>query len=66
MNNAEVTSYLKKIHESESLFHTESLTALCKEQDRIQNLLSSLSGFEVMLSHLCPMAIKIDLLTMSN
>lgn len=33
---AEVTSYLKKIHESESLFHAESLTALRKEQDRIQ------------------------------
>ena len=33
---ADVTSYLKKIHESESLFHTESLIALRKEQDRIQ------------------------------
>lgn len=28
---AEVTTYLKKIHESESLFHTESLIALRKE-----------------------------------
>lgn len=28
---AEVTSYLKKIHESESLFHKESLIALRKE-----------------------------------
>lgn len=32
---AEVTSYLKKIHESESHFHTESLMTLRKEQDRI-------------------------------
>lgn len=39
---AEVTSYLKKIHESESLFHMESLTALRKEQDRIQKRISQM------------------------
>lgn len=33
---AEAISYLKKIHESESHFHTESLTVLRKEQDLIQ------------------------------
>jgi len=33
---AEVTGYLKKIHESESAFHADSLIALRKEQDRIQ------------------------------
>ncbi|WP_042242321.1 recombinase family protein [Neochlamydia sp. S13] len=32
---ADVTSYLKKIHESENLFLTESLTALRNEQGRI-------------------------------
>ena len=39
---AEVTSYLKKIHESESLFHTESLAALRKEQDRIQKRINQM------------------------
>jgi DNA invertase Pin-like site-specific DNA recombinase len=39
---ADVTSYLKKIHESESLFHTESLAALRKEQDRIQKRVSQM------------------------
>ncbi len=39
---ADVTSYLKKIHESESLFHTESLTTLRKEQDRIQKRISQM------------------------
>jgi site-specific DNA recombinase len=38
----DVTAYLKKIHESESLFHTESLTVLRKEQDRIQKRLSQM------------------------
>lgn len=33
---AEVTSYLKKIHESESTFHTDRLIALRKEQDKMQ------------------------------
>ena len=31
---AEVTCYLKEIHESKAKFHTESLEALRKEQDR--------------------------------
>lgn len=39
---AEVISYLKKIHESESLFHTESLTALRKEQDKIQKRINQM------------------------
>ena len=39
---AEVTSYLKKIHESESLFHTESLAALRKEQDRVQKRINQM------------------------
>jgi site-specific DNA recombinase len=39
---AEVTTYLKKIHESESLFHTESLTALRKEQDKIQKRINQM------------------------
>ena len=39
---AEVTSYLKKIHESESTFHTDSLTALRKEQDRIQKRINQM------------------------
>ena len=39
---AEVTSYLKKIHESESLFHTDSLVALRKDQDRIQKRISQM------------------------
>ena len=38
----EITNYLKKIHESESLFHTESLTALRKEQDRIQKRINQM------------------------
>lgn len=38
----EVTAYLKKIHESESLFHTESLAALRKEQDRIQKRINQM------------------------
>lgn len=38
----DVTSYLKKIHESESLFHTESLMTLRKEQDRIQKRVSQM------------------------
>jgi hypothetical protein len=33
---AEVTTYLKKIHESESIFHTKSFAALRKEQDKIK------------------------------
>ncbi|WP_042279796.1 hypothetical protein [Candidatus Protochlamydia sp. R18] len=37
-----MTSYLKKIHESESLFHTESLTALQREQDRIQKRINQM------------------------
>ncbi|MES2199108.1 MAG: recombinase family protein, partial [Chlamydiota bacterium] len=39
---SDVTSYLKKIHESESLFHTESLLALRKDQDRIQKRLNQI------------------------
>ena len=39
---AEVTSYLKKIHESESLFHTESLIALRKEQDRLKKRINQM------------------------
>lgn len=39
---ADVTAYLKKIHESESLFHTESLIALRKEQDRIQKRINQM------------------------
>jgi site-specific DNA recombinase len=39
---AEVTAYLKKIHESESLFHTENLMALRKEQDRIQKRINQM------------------------
>ncbi len=39
---ADVTSYLKKIHESESKFHTENLMALRKEQDRIQKRVSQM------------------------
>lgn len=39
---AEVTSYLKKIHESESLFHTDSLAALRKEQDKIQKRINQM------------------------
>jgi site-specific DNA recombinase len=39
---AEVTIYLKNIHESESLFHTESLTALRKEQDKIQKRINQM------------------------
>jgi DNA invertase Pin-like site-specific DNA recombinase len=39
---AEVTTYLKKIHESESLFHTDSLNALRKEQDRIQKRINQM------------------------
>jgi len=39
---AEATSYLKKIHESESLFHTESLTALRRKQDRIQKRINQM------------------------
>ena len=37
-----MTSYLKKIHESESLFHTESLAALRKEQDKIQKRINQM------------------------
>lgn len=37
---ADVTRYLKDIHESEALFHTESLLTLRKEQDRIQRRLN--------------------------
>ncbi len=39
---AEVTSYLKKTHESESLFHAESLSALRREQDRIQKRINQM------------------------
>ncbi len=39
---AEEASYLKKIHESERLFHTESLVALRKEQDRIQKRINQM------------------------
>lgn len=39
---AEVTAYFKKIHESESLFHTESLIALRKEQDKIQKRINQM------------------------
>ena len=39
---AEVTSYLKKIHESESLFHADSLIALRKEQDSIQKRINQM------------------------
>lgn len=35
-----MTSYLKKIYESEDFFHTESLMALRKEQDRVQKRIS--------------------------
>ena len=37
-----ITQYLKQIHESESLFHTESLAGLRKEQDRLQKRLSQM------------------------
>ena len=37
-----VTKYLKEIHESESQFHGESLTALQKERDKIQKRLSQI------------------------
>lgn len=37
-----VTAYLKEIHESETQFHTESLTALQKERDKIQKRLSQI------------------------
>nr|NGX60467.1 hypothetical protein [Chlamydiota bacterium] len=39
---SEVTCYLKEIHESESRFHSESLQALRKEQDRIQKRLNQI------------------------
>ena len=39
---ADVTRYLKEIHESESKFHTESLQALRQEQDRIQKRLNQI------------------------
>lgn len=35
-----VTQYLKEIYESETQFHTESLTSLQKERDKIQKRLS--------------------------
>lgn len=35
-----VTKYLKEIHESESQFHTESLTSLQRERDKIQKRLT--------------------------
>jgi site-specific DNA recombinase len=38
----DVTRYLKEIHESEALFHTESLQALRIEQDRIQRRLNQI------------------------
>jgi hypothetical protein len=37
-----VTQYLKEIHESESQFHTESLTSLQKERDKIQKRLGQI------------------------
>ena len=37
-----VTQYLKEIHESESQFHTESLTSLQRERDKIQKRLSQI------------------------
>ncbi len=37
-----ITADLKAIHESESTFHEESLTALRKEQDRVQRRLSQM------------------------
>ncbi len=37
-----VTQYLKEIHESESQFHTESLTSLQKERDKIQKRLTQI------------------------
>lgn len=39
---AEVTSYLKEIHESKAKFHIESLEALRKEQDRLQRRLNQI------------------------
>ena len=39
---SEITLYLKSIHESENKFHTESLQALRKDQDRIQNRLNQI------------------------
>ncbi|MDF2550578.1 MAG: hypothetical protein K0S07_1645 [Chlamydiales bacterium] len=39
---AEVTTYLKKIHESECHFHIESLIALRKEQDQIQKRINQM------------------------
>jgi hypothetical protein len=39
---ADVTRYLKEIHESESHFHTESPQALRAEQDRIQKRLNQI------------------------
>ncbi len=38
----DVTRYLKNIHESQALFHSESLQALRKEQDRIQKRLNQI------------------------
>ena len=39
---AEVTCYQKEIHESKAKFHTESLDALRKEQDRLQRRLNQI------------------------
>lgn len=38
----EITEYLREIHSSESKFHSESLTALRKEQDKIQRRVSQI------------------------
>ncbi|NGX61874.1 MAG: hypothetical protein K940chlam9_01364 [Chlamydiae bacterium] len=37
-----ITQYLREIHQSESIFHTESLGVLRKEQDRIQRRISQI------------------------
>lgn len=37
-----VTKYLKEIHETESQFHTESLTALQRERDKLQKRLGQI------------------------
>lgn len=39
---AEITKYLKEIHESESKFHEEGLASLRKEQDKVQRRLSQI------------------------
>ena len=37
-----ITQYLREIHQSESQFHTESMNALRKEQDKLQHRLNQI------------------------